>query len=141
MLKSGWMISNRRRGRTIRRGTATVEFAVMLPLIVLLVLGSLECSGLMFAKQAMVQSAYEAAMVSTKVNGTEAAAIDAAQRVARGRRINSLSLNFNPSNFESLPSGTIISVTASAPANSNRYISSNILRVNIVSATATMVKE
>ncbi|MEZ6094879.1 MAG: TadE/TadG family type IV pilus assembly protein [Pirellulaceae bacterium] len=124
-----------------RRGAATVEFAVMLPLIVLLVLGSIECSGLMFAKQAMVQSAYEAALVASKVDGKNVDAVDAAQRVARGRRINNLTLTFSPSDTDNAAPGTIITVTAAAPANSNRYISSNLLRVNNVTAQAVMVKE
>ncbi len=127
--------------RKNRHGVATVEFAVMMPLIVLLVLGSIECSGLMFAKQAMVQCAYEAAIVSTKVGGNSANAVDAAQRVARGRRINNLNVTFNPSNVESAPAGTVITVTATAPAVTNRYINSNLLRVTTVTAQATMVKE
>lgn len=113
----------------------------MMPLLILLVLGSIECSGLMFAKQAMVQTAYEAAIVSTKTNGTIAAAVDAAERVARGRQIRGVDIQFDPPNFETAPSGTIITVTASAPAASNRFITSNLLQVQTLTAQATMVKE
>lgn len=134
-------IANCNRFRRNRQGAAVVEFAVCLPLIVMIVLGTLEASSLLFAKQAIVQSAYEAAIVASKHDGTPTKAIDAASRVALGRKINQVQVNFDPSNFAALPSGTILTVTVSAPAASNRLLNSNLIGATTVSATAVMVKE
>lgn len=42
-----------------RRGAAVVEFAVCLPVIIIIVFGAIEAASLLFLKQALIQSAYE----------------------------------------------------------------------------------
>ena len=53
----------RRKNKTARTkgrfGNATVELAVCLPVLVLIIFGSLQASSMYFLRQAMVQSAYE----------------------------------------------------------------------------------
>ncbi|MEQ1906333.1 MAG: TadE family protein [Pirellulaceae bacterium] len=124
-----------------RVGAALVELAVCLPIIVMIVMATIECSSLLFCKQAMVQSAYEAAMVATKSDGTNAKALDAAQRVAQGRRISGIQITFNPPNIDRVASGTVISVSATAPSSANRLITSGIFTSPTVSARAVMVRE
>jgi Flp pilus assembly protein TadG len=101
-----------------RDGAALVELAVCLPIIVMIVMATIECSSLLFCKQAMVQSAYQAAMVATKSDGTNAKAVDAALRVAQGRRISGIQITFNPPNIDRVASGTVMftSPTVSARA-------------------------
>ncbi len=124
-----------------RVGAALVELAVCLPIIVMIVMATIECSSLLFCKQAMVQSAYEAAMVATKSDGTTVKAVDAAQRVAQGRRISGIGITFNPPNIDRVPSGTIITVSATAPSAANRLLTSGIFTSPTVSARAVMVRE
>ena len=52
----------KQKARTKREGAAVVEFAVCLPLIVLIVLGTIEAGSLLFLKQTLVQAAYEGAL-------------------------------------------------------------------------------
>ena len=118
-----------------------LELAVCLPVMVLLVLGSIEAATLMFTKQAMVQTAYEASMVAIKNNSTNAAAIAAANQVVRSHRLDGLTLDFQPADVSRAPRGTVIRVTATVPAGSHRLINSRIIGVNSVSAQAFMIKE
>ncbi len=124
-----------------RRGAAVIELAVCLPVIVLLVMGSIEAASLIFAKQTMVQTAYEAAMVAIKNNSTNDQAIAAANQVVRGHRLNGLSLVFEPADVSRAVRGSVITVTATVPAGSHRLINSRIIGVDQVSAKALMIKE
>ena len=53
-----------------RRGAATVELAVCLPVIFLLSMGAMEGASLIFLRQAMVQSAYEAVKEAVRTDGS-----------------------------------------------------------------------
>jgi Flp pilus assembly protein TadG len=124
-----------------RRGAAAVELAVCLPVIVLLVLGAIEGASLLFARQAMVECAYEAAVVAIRDNATNAQAIDAADSVIKSRRLTGLTLTFEPSNVNTTPRGTPVRVTASVPAGSHRLINSRFAGVTTIRAVAVMIKE
>ena len=56
-----------------RAGIAVVEFAVCLPILVLVVFGSIEACNAIYLKQAATASAYEAVRVATGTGGTLAA--------------------------------------------------------------------
>lgn len=129
------------RCRTLRRGAATVELAVSLPIIILVVLGSLEGANLMFAKQAMVESAYQAVKVAIRPETSNALAISAANEVAEGRRLDSINVSFDPANVADVPAGTPIRVTVSVNADQVRILNSRLIPVADVSAEAVMIKE
>jgi Flp pilus assembly protein TadG len=139
--------SRRSRSRTIprrhpsRQGAVLIELAVSLPLLTLIVLLALEAMGLTFARQAMVQTAYEAAVIAVRREASNADAIAAAQAVTNGRLLSSVTIEFNPADVSSIPRGTPLTVTASVPAAAARRIGSGLLPIETVSASATMVKE
>ncbi len=124
-----------------RRGAAVVELAVCLPVIMLLVLGAIEGASLLFARQAMVECAYEAAVVAIRDNATNAQALDAADSVIKSRRLTGLALTFEPSDVNTAPRGTPIRVTASVPAGPHRLINSRLAGVTTIRAVAVMIKE
>ncbi len=124
-----------------RRGAATIEFAVCLPVIFLVVMGSIESASMLFLRQAMVQSAYESAKVAVKTDSDNQAAIEAAEAVGRGRKIDNLTVEFNPADVRNVPAGEKITVTVSAPGDSNSFIPFGPFRNRTVSALAVMVKE
>jgi Flp pilus assembly protein TadG len=124
-----------------RKGAAVVELAVCLPVVFLLVFGAVEAASLLFARQAMVETAYEAAMVGIKHNATNADAIAAANQVVKAKRLDGLTLTFSPSNVADAPRGAILEVTARVPAQSHRLINTNIIGVSEITAKAVMVKE
>lgn len=127
--------------KRLRRGAAVVEFAVCLPVILLIVFGSIEAASMLFLRQALIQSSYEAAKVAVKHTGTNSAATIAAQQVAAGRRINSLTITFQPADVSRAAKGDFIRVTVAAPGNPNSLIPFGPFKDRIVSAQAVMVKE
>ena len=135
------MKTSAKKNRSLRRGVATVEFAVCLPVIVLVVLGSIEAASMLFLRQAMIQSAYEGAKVAILRNAENADAISAAQAVIQGRQLDGVSISFDPPNIADAIPGDTIRVTASAPGDANSFIPFGPFRNNTVAAAAVMVKE
>ena len=130
----------RKRGRN-RKGAAVVEFAVCLPVILLIVLGSIEAASMMFLRQALVQSAYEGAKVAIRNNGNNADANAAVQAVAAGRRIQQMTVTFDPADVSTVAQGETVTVTITAPGDTNSFIPFGPFKNKLVAAQAVMVKE
>jgi|688.fasta_scaffold304925_2 hypothetical protein len=124
-----------------REGAVVIELAVCLPVIVLIVLASIESASLTFAKQTMVQTAYEAVVVAVRRESTNIDATNAARAVTNGRLIGDVSIRFEPPDVSAVPRGELITVTAEIPGSAARRLGSNLLGVSSISASATMVKE
>ena len=71
--------------RRSRRAVAAAEFAVCLPILVLLVFGSIEASSFIFLKQALSVAAYEGAREAALSNSTATAAEDRATHIGIAR--------------------------------------------------------
>jgi Flp pilus assembly protein TadG len=117
-----------------------VEFAVCLPVIVLIVLGSIEAASMLFLKQTLVQASYEGAKVAIR-DGEQAEVEAIIRAVGDGRRVVDLTIEFDPPNIENAVAGEVITVTVSAPGDSNSLIPFGPFKNKIVLATAAMVKE
>lgn len=102
-----------------RRGTATVEFAVCLPLLATLVFGVIEVSNAVFLQNALTSAAYEAGNVATSTGGTAANAQSRAYAVLSGLGVTSATVTISPSVTASTPIGTVVTVTCSAPLTAN----------------------
>ena len=124
-----------------RRGAAVVEFAVCVPVVLLIVFGAIESASLLFLRQALVQSAYEGAKVAVKSKSSNAGAIQAATEVAAGRRIDQLQISFQPSDVSQAIPGELVTVTVSAPGDSNSLVPFGLFKNQTVAAQAVMVKE
>lgn len=133
--------NHRRPTSRLRSGAVLVELAVCLPVLTLIVLASIEAAALTFARQAMVQTAYEAAVVAVRREATTAQALAAAQAVTNGRLLAGVTMRFTPTDVSLVPRGSLITVTAEIPAAAARRFGSRLLNVNNISASATMVKE
>jgi len=72
------------RSKRKTRGAAVIEFAVCLPLIVLIVFGGIEAASMLFLRQTLVQAAYEGIKTGVKVNGPSPAATASARSGSRG---------------------------------------------------------
>ena len=129
------------RGVNRRRGTATIELAVCLPLIVLVTFGAVEGASMIFLKQALVQSAYEGAKAAIKPNATNSDVEAATQSVLVGRSLNDSTLEMTPSSIENLPSGTVITISVRAPSASNSLFPIGVLSAHDIEGVAVMVKE
>lgn len=127
--------------RRIRQGTAIIELAVCLPVIVLLVAGSMECCGLIFLKQTLSAAAYEGVRVAVRQDATPADVLQRAGEVLAARNIQNATIVMNPPGIETLDAGDEVTVTVSAPTSSNRVIITRYVRDVTVSAFVLMLKE
>ena len=132
---------NIRQRRNKRRGAAVVEFAVCLPLIVLIVFGGIEAANMLFLRQTLVQAAYEGVKTGVKVDGTAQQATDSAQAVCDGRNLRNVRINISPSDLSTAARGQIVEITVSAPGDDNSLFPFGPFAGKDVTATAVMVKE
>ena len=135
------MIHNKKfRARDARKGAAVVEFAVCLPVVVLIVLGSIEAASLLFLKQTLVQASYEGVKVAI-LDSTQAEVEGIIQAVGDGRNVEGLNIEFTPSLIADAAPGEVITITVSAPGDSNSFIPFGPFSQRTVVGSASMVKE
>lgn len=131
----------RRRKRSHRAGTATVELAVCLPLVVLVTFGGVEGASLLFTKQALVTSAYEGIKVAVDKDSTEEEVLEAARAVLSDRVVDRATITIDPASFQDLDQGDFITVTVSAPGDVNSVFPFGPFQGRDVAVQATMAKE
>ena len=124
-----------------RHGAATVELAVCLPVLILLVLGSLSATSMIFMRQAVVQSAYETIREVVKPNGSETIARQRGEDVLSFRNVVASSVTFDPADPENQVRGTPITVTVQAGADPSKFYSFGPFVGQTIEVSATMVKE
>lgn len=124
-----------------RNGGALVELAVCLPVLILLVMGSIEASHAIYLKQSLVTAAYEAIREATDESATTASAISKAQEILDHRNVQASSITFSPANVTLTTRGQPITVTVSAPCQINMPIATRFLTAPTLTVQATMVKE
>ena len=134
------MIKRKKRSHLQRTGAAVVEFAVCLPVIVLIVLGTIEAGSLLFLQQTLIQAAYEGAKVAIVTGDADQvqAVVDA---VAAGRNLEGVEVTLTPSDIANLPAGEVLTITITAPGDSNSLIPFGPFENQIVQANASMVRE
>lgn len=107
---------NKRRNRN---GTATVELAVALPILLLFIFGGIEASNSIFLKQNFTIAAYETAKLATTVGFTTDEALARGQGVLDSRGFGDAVITIDPPNTASLPPGTPVTVTVTGPTSLN----------------------
>ena len=123
-----------------RRGSAIVEFSVTLPVFVLILLGTIEATSMIFVKQGIKIAAYEAARVAL-VDGSELANVNlAANQILNGRNITGTTVNVTPG-FNTASYGTPITVTVTADCASNSVIAPMFYVGRSMNTTVTMMRE
>jgi Flp pilus assembly protein TadG len=120
-----------------RRGVAVVELAVCLPLMLMLTFGAIEAANAVFLKQSLVTAAYEAARAATATYGTEDDGKKKCDEVLKVRGVVNPAITFSPKITSATKAGTAITVTVTAPANSNSvgpqwYMKNSTIRAVIV---------
>jgi len=129
-----------RRAPSVRRGTALVEFAISLPVMLLVVFGSIEVTNQIFAKQALVTTCYEAARV-TASTGSKDQGLSKANQIIAERNLSGVSVTFSPGNISTLPVGQDFSVTARMHSSQFSLVPSVFRYSAWIEATVNMVKE
>jgi Flp pilus assembly protein TadG len=124
-----------------RQGVAAAEFAVCLPVMVLLVLAMIESCTMIFLKQSLTVTAYEGVRTALEESAVGADVQSTCQQILADRQIQGGTVTINPTNFEALSPGEYIEVTVSAQADLNSVIRGSFFSGKTLTATATMMKE
>mgnify|MGYP003350558911 CR=1 FL=1 len=104
------------------RGSAAVEFALCLPIMLAMTFGVVEASNAVFLQQALTSAAYEAANVASAVGGTSTNAQTRANAVLTSLGVKSATVTISPTVTASTVVGTTIVVTCSAPLSANSIV-------------------
>jgi len=127
----------------IRKGTATIELAVCLPLIVTLTLGAIETTSLISLRQKLLTSAYETARTASGPMQTSSAAITAGGNVLTARGVNGGVVTISPDPVTAAtPTGTEIAATVTAPVATNLCMRPFVLNgIADLAVTVRMVRQ
>ncbi len=126
--------------RLLRRGTATVELAICLPIIVILVFGSIEVAHFVHLKQDLTICAYEAAKVAAQSGKTAQEVETRFQEIATAKKVDQASITLEPASISELQPGQQIRVIAEAPADSNRIMPLRYFQGRRLKAAVVMVR-
>lgn len=124
-----------------RRGTAATEFAVCLPILLVLVIGTIEACSMIYLKQSLSTAAYEGARASLIPGATTADVTAACNRILTPRKVAGSTIMVNPSGFESQPQQTWITVRVTASGGANSVVAGWFYDSLTIDGQATMMKE
>ena len=124
-----------------RKGVALAEFALILPVFILIVLASIEACSMIFLQQSVEIIAYEGARVALVPGSDEGNVQGACQLMIDGRKIKGASVIVTPNDFETQPYGTFVAVNISVPADQNGLFPSWFYSGKHISGRVEMMKE
>ncbi len=133
--------SSRHRRDLLRKGVAVVELAVCLPVLMLIVLATIESTAMIFLQQSLSIAAYEGARVALVPSSTDVNVQYQAELILEGRQVNNSTVTVTPSNFNAFPTGTWIQVVASAPFADNSLVGGWLFNGHTLTASVEMMKE
>lgn len=127
----------------LRRGAATVELAICLPFLVILVFGAIEASNMIFVKQAITAAAYEGARTAIRSESNNGQAISRTQEFIRVRNIRGTSVRIarQAAGRSRSSRGTPVTVYVTADCNANTVGPSWYFGGRTLAAEVTMVQE
>jgi Flp pilus assembly protein TadG len=141
--------SHRRRRRfgptsSNRSGAAAVEAAICFPLIILLMMGTLEITAGLYLKESVSVCCFEACRIGTRRGATAADVQARAVEVLADRGVvlgSTGEIKITPPNFNSLSALDTINVQITAPTAGNSiFIFDNLANRNVTSSV-TMIRE
>ncbi len=124
-----------------RSAAAVVEFAVCLPLLMLIVLGAIEATHAMFLKQALSAAAYEGMRVAIEPRSTTAEATAQTSSILNSRVVRGSRIEFFPSDTENVERGNKIALEVTAPISANSPFIGRVISDRTVKVRTVMVKE
>ena len=132
----------RPRLRKKRTGAAAVEFAIVLPVFVLLVFGMIEYGRMVMVQQVITNASREGARRAVLDGATSSEVQSAVSTYLTNASVNGGSCTLNPANPASAASGDPITVTVSVPFSSVSWLPSPMyLGGKTLSAATTMRRE
>jgi Flp pilus assembly protein TadG len=141
-------IQRRSRLRQRRRGAAVVEFAICLPVLLLIAMWTVECCYMIQLRHSLAIAAYEGARTATLKGATNTDASDAAQAVMTARKVCNGTVTVNPADIQQAAIGSYITVTTQAATSDSETFDGTVynnhifpLTNNTITVSVQMMKE
>jgi hypothetical protein len=112
-----------------------------LPVIVLLVLGTIEATDVVFLKQSLSVAAYEGGRTAVIPDATSADVVAKCEAILADRHVQGATVRVTPADFDSIDVGEYFRVEVEAPCAGNTSLSGRIYRSRDVNGTAFFMKE
>ncbi|MEM9643899.1 MAG: TadE family protein [Planctomycetota bacterium] len=131
-----------RRGKQ-RNGTATVEMAICLPVLLTLTLGTMDLCSLFFLRETVTLAAYEGARAGVASGSTNASSLARVREFLdeRGVVYTGTPATFSSPGFDSAATLEHVTVTVSVPMAGNLLLPSALYANGDCAASVTMRKE
>ncbi len=131
----------RRRNRRRRNGAAAVEAALCMPVVIILMFGTLEaCSGI-FLTESLKIVAYEGARVGVRRGATFDMVEARCQEVLSARGVKGGTVTITPGNFADLLALQPVNVTVEAPYSGNSLFAFSIFTGHSAEGAVSMMRE
>lgn len=127
--------------RRNRLAAAAAELAICLPLIVFLLLASLEACSMIFLDHSLTIASYEGVRVAINYDGKNSAVIARCNQILNERGVHDSSISITPSNVANVNRGNRITIRVSAPCSSNALLPLWFYSGKTLTSATTMVKE
>ncbi len=124
-----------------RRGVCMAEVAFCLPIVIMVTLATVELCSALFLKESLSIAAYEGARVAVKRRATSQNALDTVNDVLAARGITGATVTVSPNGFETLSALDPVTITITAPVNSNSAYISTWFAGESVTSQVVMVRE
>ena len=124
----------RRIKRTLRRAMATVELAICLPVLVLIVFGSIQATDLIYLQHAVTSAAYEGILELSKTNSTNESVTARVQQVLDARELTNTTILIKPdgTDISQVPTGDEVRIVVRANVDANLTFSGFFVAPNVV---------
>lgn len=136
------------RGRNVchssRKGTAVVETALCIPVIIILMLGTVEVSSRFYLKESLTIAAYEGARTGAKRRATKDDVINRVEDILAARNVSlgaSGSITVTPNDLSSLRTLDPFTVTVTAPSSGNCTMVFNGIADQDITGIVKMARE
>ena len=127
--------------RRSRRAAAAAELALTLPLIVFLLLASLEACSMIFLDHSLTIASYEGVRMGINYDATNAKVTTRCNQIIDERDVSGAQITISPSNVANINRGERLTVTVSAPCDNNAILPLWFYNGRTLSVSTTMVKE
>jgi len=124
-----------------RRGVAAVEFAVCLPVLVLVVFASVEACTMIFLRESLTVAAYESGRVALEKEVAAADVIARGDALLTERSVSGGVVQVSPSDLTTVAAGETIQITVSAPCEANAVSPVWFYGGKSLTSTVTVIRE
>ncbi len=124
-----------------RRAAATVELALVLPVMMIIVFGTLEVCQRMLLRQTAAVAAYETARLAARRTTTIPQALARGQSILTDRNVVGGVIEINPTPLATLATGGELQVTVRIPVSGNTTVNYVLPTTGEVAIVTTMLRE